>query len=121
MTTGLRNTLVGLVLAVASSLSYVAVHAASAPKIVKISARKFEYTPGKVTLKKGERVVFELVTEDVTMGFNLPDFNVRADIVPDKTVRVEFTPDKAGTFVFLCDIFCGSGHEEMQGSITVVD
>ena len=121
MTRLLRNTLAGLALAVAGSLSYVAVHAASSPRVIRISAKKFEYTPGEVTLKKGERVVIELTTEDVTMGFNLPDFNVRADIVPDKTTRVEFTPDKAGRFVFLCDIFCGSGHEEMQGSITVVD
>jgi heme/copper-type cytochrome/quinol oxidase subunit 2 len=26
-----------------------------------------------------------------------------------------------GTFTFLCDIFCGDGHERMQGTITVVD
>jgi cytochrome c oxidase subunit II len=30
-------------------------------------------------------------------------------------------PDKTGTFIFVCDVFCGSGHERMQGTITVVD
>jgi cytochrome c oxidase subunit 2 len=54
------------------------------------------------------------------MGFNLPDFNVRADIVPEKTARVSLVPDKAGTFTFLCDVFCGDGHEKMSGQITVV-
>ena len=46
-------------------------------------------------------------------------FNLRADIVPDKVTRVRFVPDKTGTFTFLCDIFCGTKHEEMNGKIKV--
>ena len=118
---GLRVLSASIALALASALGYVAVHAAPSPKVIKIGAKRFEYTPGTLTLKKGEPVVFEFSSEDVVMGFNLPDFNLRADIVPDKVTRVEFTPNKTGTFVFLCDIFCGSGHEEMQGSVTVID
>ena len=90
-------------------------------KVIKITAKKFNYTPGEVTLKKGVPVILEFKTLDVLMGFNLPDFNVRADIVPGKTTRLRLVPDKTGTFVFLCDVFCGSGHEEMNGKITVVD
>jgi cytochrome c oxidase subunit 2 len=54
------------------------------------------------------------------MGFSLPDFQTRADIVPGKVTRLRFTPDKAGSFTFLCDIFCGSGHETMNGTLNVV-
>ena len=89
--------------------------------MIKITAKRFDYTPGKLTLKKGEPVILELSTSDVLMGFNLPDFNVRADVVPDKVIRVRFVPDKTGTFTFLCDVFCGTKHEEMNGTITVVD
>lgn len=94
---------------------------AAAPhaRVVKISARRFTYTPDHLTLRKGVPVVLELTTEDVLMGFSLPDFNVRGDIVPGKVTRVRLVPDKAGTFVFLCDIFCGSGHEQMHGTLTV--
>ena len=53
------------------------------------------------------------------MGFSAPDFAVRADIVPGQTIRLPMMPDKVGTFTFLCDIFCGSGHETMNGTITV--
>lgn len=90
-------------------------------KVIKITAKRFNYTPAEVTLKKGVPVILEFTTLDVMMGFNLPDFNVRTDIVPGKTTRLRLTPDKTGTFIFLCDIFCGSGHEEMNGRITVVD
>ena len=89
-------------------------------RVIRIQAKRFDYTPGELTLKKGEPVVFELTTADVLMGFNLPDFNVRADVVPDKVTRLRFVPDKTGTFIFLCDIFCGDKHEEMHGQLTVV-
>ena len=101
--------------------AYVAAAAARPKeKVIKISAKRFDYTPSHITLKKGEPVVFELTTLDVIMGFNLPDFNVRADIVPGKVSQLRLVPDKTGTFIFLCDIFCGTGHEEMNGKITVV-
>jgi len=53
------------------------------------------------------------------MGFNAPDLKLRADIIPGEVARVRFTPDRAGTFPFLCDIFCGEGHEGMSGKIVV--
>ena len=34
-------------------------------------------------------------------------------------MRVRFVPDRTGEFTFNCDIFCGTGHEEMAGTLTV--
>lgn len=107
------------ILALGLSGAYVAVQAAPKAKVIKITAKRFDYSPGHLTLKKGQRVVLEMTSGDVVMGFNLPDFNVRGDLIPGKVTRVEFTPDKTGDFTFLCDIFCGSGHEEMHGRVTV--
>ena len=90
------------------------------PRVIAIRAKKFEYTPGEITLKLGEPVVLEFTTDDVHMGFDAPELGLHADIVPDKTVRVPFTPGKAGSFDFACDVFCGSGHEEMGGVIKVL-
>ena len=102
--------------------AYVAAQSAEPKeKVIRITAKKFNYTPGEVKLKKGVPVILEFRTQDVLMGFNLPDFNARADIVPGKTTRLRLVPDKTGTFVFLCDVFCGTGHEEMNGKLTVVD
>jgi cytochrome c oxidase subunit 2 len=35
--------------------------------------------------------------------------------------RLRFIPEKAGIYPFHCDNFCGSGHEEMTGTITVTE
>ena len=90
------------------------------PPVVKISARKFAFTPGEVTLKRGVPVVLEFSTADVVMGFNAPELDLRADIVPGQVARVPFTPQRAGSFEYLCDIFCGEGHEKMTGRIRVI-
>ena len=109
-------------LALASIASYVAAQPAQPKeKVIRIDAKRFDYTPGQLTLKKGEAVILELTSSDVLMGFNLPDFNLRADMIPDKVTRVRFVPDKTGSFTFLCDVFCGSKHEEMNGRLTVVE
>jgi cytochrome c oxidase subunit 2 len=89
-------------------------------KVIRIVARKFEFTPAEITLEKGVPVILELTTEDVTMGFSAPDFKADVEIVPGRAVRVRLVPDKAGTFDFICDVFCGDGHEDMGGRIHVV-
>jgi len=88
-------------------------------RVVRITARKFEFLPHEVTLKKGVPVVLEFTTQDVAMGFNCPDFNIRADILHGERPRVRFTPDKAGSFTYLCYLFCGDGHERMSGVLRV--
>ena len=88
-------------------------------EVIRIVAKKFEFMPNAITLRKGVPVIIELSSMDVIMGFNCTDLKVRADILPGKTARVRLTPERPGEFAFFCDIFCGSGHEDMNGTITV--
>ena len=101
--------------------SFAAAPPASPVQEVKITAKKFEYSPKEITLKKGVPVVLEFTSLDRLHGFNCPGLGIRADIEPGKAGRVEFTPKKAGTFPFHCDIFCGSGHGDMAGKIIVTE
>jgi len=89
--------------------------------VVKIVAQRFNYTPAEVTLKRGQPAVLEFTSLDFIHGFKVPDLKLRADLPPGKVIRIPLTPDKAGTYDFLCDNFCGAGHEEMNGRIIVVD
>jgi cytochrome c oxidase subunit 2 len=91
-----------------------------AEQVIRITARKFVFLPRHITLKKGVPVVLEFVAPEVVMGFSAPDFKLHADIVPGEVARVRFLPQQTGTYEFLCDIFCGEGHEGMHGTIEVV-
>ena len=106
---------------VLTDLPVVAAKADPAEQVVKITAKKFEYSPNEITLKKGVPVTLELTSLDRLHGFNCPDLNIRSDIQPGKVNKVHFVPDKVGTFEFHCDIFCGSGHEGMTGKFMVTE
>lgn len=94
--------------------------AAEGERVVQITARKFTYKPDVIELELGVPAVIELTSLDRDHGFAVPELGLRIDVEPGKTARVKVTPDKVGTFPFHCDIFCGSGHEEMAGRIVVV-
>jgi cytochrome c oxidase subunit II len=98
----------------------VAVHAQPKARLIPVTARKFTYEPDVITLRVNEPVIFALTTADVVMGFSVPDFGVRGTIIPGQTIEVPMTPTKVGEFTFLCDVFCGSGHENMEGTLRVV-
>ncbi|HUH65095.1 MAG TPA: cupredoxin domain-containing protein [Syntrophales bacterium] len=87
--------------------------------VIQVTAKKFEYSPKEIRLKKGVPVVMEFTSLDRLHGFNCPSFKIRSDIFPGKKNLLRFTPDKAGSFPFHCDNFCGSGHEGMTGTIIV--
>jgi cytochrome c oxidase subunit 2 len=95
--------------------------AAAAEQVIHLTAKKFEYSPSEITVKKGQPVVIEIVSLDRKHGFMIPDLKVRSDVKPGAQNVVRFTPDKTGTFNFHCDLFCGSGHEGMAGTIVVVE
>ena len=97
------------------------VFAQATETVIPITAKRFEYLPPAIVLKKGVPVILELTSEDVLHGFNLPDLNLRADVLPGQVARIRLLPDKTGTFPFHCDNFCGVGHEHMEGVITVID
>ena len=90
-------------------------------QVIRISAKTFEFEPSEITVKKGIPVTFELVSTDRHHGFKVPAFQLRADIKPGSVEKVRFVPDRAGTFTFLCDVFCGDRHEEMSGTLTVIE
>jgi cytochrome c oxidase subunit II len=100
---------------------HIRANAVPAERVIHITAKKFEFSPDSISLKKGEPVVFEISSGDREHGFNLRAFGVRTNVSPGKVSRVRFTPDKTGKFTFSCDVFCGDGHEEMTGTVVVTD
>jgi len=95
--------------------------AAVNPKVIEISAKKFEFTPNEITLKKGEPVIFRLASTDRVHGFMSKPLKLDTDIAAGKTTDVAVTPDTSGDFTIICDHYCGTGHGGMKMKLTVVE
>jgi cytochrome c oxidase subunit II len=94
-----------------------------ASSVVSISmvARQFDFEPSSVSVKKGDTVRLTVTSADVAHGISIPAFGVSQHLEAGKTEVIEFVADQIGTFPFTCNVFCGSGHSDMVGSINVTE
>ena len=89
------------------------------PKVINITAKRFEFSPNQITLKRGEPVKLLLTSADVIHGFILKPLKIDEIIEPGKTTEVNLTPQTAGTYLLICDHFCGVNHAAMNMKVIV--
>jgi cytochrome c oxidase subunit II len=94
--------------------------AQSGPNI-KITAKRFGFTPDQITVKKGQPVTLQLRSLDVTHGLAIEELGIKVDIPKGRETQVSFTPEMAGTFEGKCSHFCGKGHGSMKFAVVVVE
>ena|ERR1700679_3545700 len=105
------------ILAIAFSMNALTVQAGD--NVIAITAKKYEFVPSEITVKAGVPVVLQFQSADRKHGVSIPSLHLRTDINPGQPAELRFTPDTPGTYDFVCDVFCGSGHESMGGKLIV--
>jgi len=105
--------------AIVAALSIAGARGDEGPRVVTVTAKRFEFVPNQLTLKKGETVTLKVTSEDVQHGFFSRPLHVDADLTPGQTVEVPLTPAAAGTFTIICDHFCGAQHGNMKLTVVV--
>ncbi len=88
---------------------------------IAIRAEQFSFTPNEIEVVAGTTVRLIIEAVNVAHGLAIPDLGLSAVARPgaDPTV-LEFLADTPGRFQFTCSVFCGSGHGEMLGVLTIV-
>ena len=86
---------------------------------IRVTARKYEFSPNEIKVKRGDHIRLVITALDRTHGFKLEAFHVDQKLSKGEPVTVEFTADQTGTFPFECSHFCGLGHQKMKGHLTV--
>lgn len=91
----------------------------SEERVIIIHAKRFEFSPNIIKVKKNETIVFQLIAEDVTHGFYLDGFGKQTSARPGSDGSIKFTADKTGRFTFRCSVTCGDFHPNMVGYLIV--
>lgn len=91
------------------------------PRRIEIVAKRFEFSPSEITIKKGQPVTLVLTSKDVEHGLKLEEFNQVVEAKKGQSSQVEITPTEAGTFVAQCAVFCGAGHGSMKLTVHVTE
>jgi cytochrome c oxidase subunit 2 len=94
---------------------------AQAPKVIRVSAERFAFTPSEITVEKGTTIEFHLTSDDTDHGFRIIGTDVDAEIPKRRRGEtvVKYTADTAGRFVIECTRPCGAGHTAMRATLIV--
>ena len=92
-----------------------------APKIIRVSAERFAFTPSEITVERGTVIEFHLTSDDTDHGFRIVGTDVNAEIPKRRRGEtvVKYVAETAGTFVIECSRPCGAGHTAMRATLKV--
>ncbi|MDN9009656.1 cytochrome c oxidase subunit II [Brevibacillus laterosporus] len=79
----------------------------------------FTFQPNQIEVPVGAKVKFVVTSKDVVHGFEIPKTNVNIMVLPGHISEVTHTFDKPGTYLILCNEYCGAGHQLMAATIVV--
>lgn len=82
-------------------------------------ARIFSFAPGTITVPVGSHVTFYVTSADVEHGFSIPETGVNTMVTPGWVSSVAHTFRTPGTFLLICNEYCGAGHQTMAAKVVV--
>lgn len=105
-------------------------------QVIEVTARRYQYDPSEIHVKKGARVQLKLRALDRTHGFLLSTYPEGSDgkgrpglgfptpqvswkLEKGQVNVVEFVADQPGTYDFKCSVICGWHHRSMKGKLIV--
>lgn len=90
------------------------------PRIINVTAKRFEYQPNRISVQKGELITIRMESLDVTHGFYLDGYGIDIKARPGLIGKATFVADKPGRFSFRCSETCGEFHPYMIGFFEVL-
>ncbi len=82
-------------------------------------AQIFQFSPHDISVPAGSRVTFYVTSTDVEHGFSIPETGVNASVTPGWVSSVAHTFNTPGTYLLVCNEYCGSGHQLMAAKVEV--
>ncbi|HTU49481.1 MAG TPA: cupredoxin domain-containing protein [Acidobacteriaceae bacterium] len=90
-------------------------------RTIMIHAKKYEFIPAEITLKKDQTVKLELTSDDVEHSLEVPGLGINSVMKKGVVTEIDVTPTKIGNFKGKCGKFCGFGHGKMHFMVHVVN
>ncbi|MFC7364621.1 MULTISPECIES: cytochrome c oxidase subunit II [Bhargavaea] len=88
---------------------------------VVIKAMAYGYEPSEIKVPAGKEIIFKLTSKDVIHSFTIPNTKVNMMVVPGQINEKRYTFKEPGTFLILCNEYCGTGHHFMHTEIEVIE
>ncbi len=88
---------------------------------VYIIASQYTFTPNKIRMKTGEHYDVQVLSIDVVHAFSVQmgGTSYNSLVMPMMVTALEIAPIEPGTYLVICNEYCGLGHDYMYFTIIV--
>lgn len=86
---------------------------------VDMIGRIFSFTPNKIVLPVGANATFYATSPDVVHGFFIAGTDINMMLVPGWVSTATHVFNKPGSYLLMCNEYCGAGHHFMSATIVV--
>lgn len=92
-----------------------------APKVIRVSAERFAFSPSEIKVDKGTVIEFHLTSDDTDHGFRIVGTDVDVQIPKRRRGEtvVKYVANTTGRFTIECSRPCGAGHTAMRATLVV--
>lgn len=87
---------------------------------VSIVAQAFNFVPERIRVPVDTEVTFYLTSRDVIHGWQVVGTTLNVEVIPGEISVLRYTFRRPGTYLTVCNQYCGVGHQNMLGEIEVV-
>lgn len=115
----LLASLLALLLVTGSLLLLAAPAAGQGDRVVRVTARQFEFLPGRIVATAGETLTLIFRSDDVTHGVYIDGQGVDEVLTPGAEVTITIVPTTPGKYKIRCSVTCGPLHPFMVGELIV--
>jgi cytochrome c oxidase subunit 2 len=94
---------------------------APGPRVIEVTAERFEFWPSEIAVAEGEEVELRIHSEDTVHGFRIVGGGTNL-VIPKRGqgyAVTRFTGTQPGRYTFECSRMCGAGHNFMRGELVV--
>ncbi len=90
-------------------------------KPIYVMAMQYTFRPNTIRLTAGEQYDLQMLSADMVHNFSIQmgDSSYNAVVMPKMVTAVKLNPTKSGTYLVVCNEYCGIGHDYMYFSIIV--
>jgi cytochrome c oxidase subunit 2 len=82
-------------------------------------ASPWKFIPDEIRVPAGSSVTFYITSADVQHGFDIKDTNINMMALPGQISKLTVNFDTPGEYPYICNEYCGVGHQNMYGKIIV--
>ncbi|MBS3933025.1 MAG: c-type cytochrome [Truepera sp.] len=85
-----------------------------------VIAQAFSFVPNEVVVPAGAEITFFLTSRDVLHSYQVQFTTINVNLIPGEVATLRYTFREPGEHLVICGQYCGIGHHNMLGLITVV-